>query len=95
MFIESGIIIMLGMMMIFCKLSWKTKLYLLGHPIAVDLAASAAAYIMHGGSLTGGLAAAVAGLMTSAMTSGGRYLFGYIEKHKYFPGAFNMIERIK
>jgi hypothetical protein len=32
------------------------------------------------------MAAAVAGLMTSALTSGGRWAVGYIEKGKYQPG---------
>jgi hypothetical protein len=86
MIIESGIIILLGFLALFVKLPRRTIALFLGFPVVVDLAASILAYILHWGSFTGVMAAAVAGLMTSALTSGGRWAVGYIEKGKYQPG---------
>ena len=69
---------------------------MLGKPLTVDLAASALAYILHFGTFTGVMAAAVAGLMVSAMTTFGRELIGYTVKRngvwEYTPGTFNIFE---
>jgi hypothetical protein len=36
------------------------------------------------------MAATVAGLMTSLMTSGAKRLFGYIDGNRYVPGFLNL-----
>ena len=97
MIIESGVIIFIGLLLLIIKLpKWQIAV-MLGKPLTVDLAASAAAYILHFGTFTGVMAAAVAGLMVSAMTSFGRQLIGYTNKVKgewiYTPGAFNIFEK--
>lgn len=86
MIIESGVIIFLGLLMLGIKLPLKTSLKLLGRPLALDLGVSVVAYILHMGSFSGVMAAAVAGLMCSGFTSTMRYAIGYIEGNKYFPG---------
>lgn len=87
MIIESGVIILLGFLALFVKLPRTTIAKLLGYPLALDLVASVGAYILHWGTFSGVMAAAVAGLMTSALTSFGRWGFGYIERGKYTRGA--------
>ena len=86
MIIESGVIIFLGMLLLGTKLPRKTSLKLLGHPLALDLSVSVLAYIMHYGTFSGIMAAAVAGLMCSGFTSCARYAFGYIKDKRYTPG---------
>lgn len=86
MIIESGVIIFLGMLLLALKLKPRTSLTLLGYPLALDLSVSALAFIMHYGTFSGVMAAAVAGLMCSGFTSFARYAFGYIKDGKYFPG---------
>lgn len=86
MIIESGIIIFLGMLMLAIKLPIKTSLRLLGKPLHVDVTVTAIAYVMHYGTFSGIMAAAVAGFMCSGFTSCARYLFGYIENNIYYPG---------
>ena len=88
MIIESGIIILLGFLFLVAKLRRKTVLYLLGWPLSVDLLGSVLAYVIHFGTFTGVMAAAVAGLMLSACTSIGRWAVGYIENGVYVPGRF-------
>jgi hypothetical protein len=81
MIIESGVIIFIGFLLLMIKLpNWQLA-WLLGHPLKLDLAGSAIAYILHFGTFTGVMAAAVAGLMISAMTTIGRRLIGYTEKY--------------
>lgn len=90
MVIESGMIIFLGMLMLGIKLPLKTSLRLLGHPLALDLSVSVVAYVLHWGSFSGVMAAAVAGLMCSGFTSTARYAIGYIKEGKYYPGIWRL-----
>lgn len=86
MIIESGVIIFLGMLLLGLKLPTKTSLKLLGHPLALDFSVSTVAFLMHSGTFSGVMSAAVAGLLCSGFTSLARHAFGYIEGNKYFPG---------
>lgn len=90
MIIESGVIIFLGLLLLGLKLKVKTSLTLLGYPLALDLVVSVAAYMLHWGTFSGVMAAAVAGLMCSGFTSAARYLFGYIRGGKYYPGIWRI-----
>jgi hypothetical protein len=75
MIIESGIIIFVGFILLMIKLpNWQIAI-LLGKPLQVDFAATVLAYVLHFGTFTGVMAAAVAGLLMSAMT----YSFTEIE----------------
>ena len=95
MIIESGVIIFLGMLLLALKLKAKTSLTLLGYPLALDFGVSALAFIMHYGTFSGVMAAAVAGLMCSGFTSLARYAFGYIKAGKYFPGKIWQLDPAK
>lgn len=86
MIIESGVIIFFGMLLLGIKLPRKVSLKLLGRPLALDLSISVLAYIMHYGTFSGIMAAAVAGLMCSGFTSCARYAFGYIKNNRYHKG---------
>jgi hypothetical protein len=86
MIIESGFIILFGFLALFVKLQRRTLLRLLGYPLAIDLIGSVAAYVIHAGTFSGLIAAAVAGLMLSACTSLGRWSVGYIQNGKYVAG---------
>jgi hypothetical protein len=88
MIIESGVIIFLGMLLLGIKLPPRISLKLLGRPLALDFAVSVIAYILHYGTFSGIMAAAVAGLMCSGFTSIARWLFGYIANGKYKPGRY-------
>ena len=86
MIIESGVIIFFGMLLLGIKLPRRISLRLLGNPLALDLSVSVLAYIMHYGTFSGIMAAAVAGMMCSGFTSVARYAFGYIENKRYHKG---------
>ena len=95
MIIESGVIIFLGMLLLALKLKPRTSLTLLGYPLALDLGVSALAFIMHYGTFSGVMAAAVAGLMCSGFTSAARYAVGYIKSGKYIPGKIWQLDAAK
>jgi hypothetical protein len=100
MIIESGIIIFIGFMLIALKLKHETLLRMLGKPLLVDLTASVIAYVIHFGTFTGVMAAAVAALMMSATISIGRKVFGYIttdayNRPTYYVGSWDLLPDVE
>lgn len=95
MIIESGVIIFFGMLLLGIKLPRRISLKLLGYPLYLDLFVSVLAYIMHYGTFSGIMAAAVAGLMCSGFTSVARYAFGYIKHKTYIQGRIWQLKLTK
>ena len=85
MIIESGVIIFAGLLLLFIKLPRLLALRLLGQPLALDLVVSVVAYILHWGTFSGVMAAAVAGLMCSGFTAVARWAMGYSKGGKAVP----------
>lgn len=90
MIIESGVIIFVGLLLLAIKLPRRVTLRALGRPFALDISVSFIAFIMHYGTFSGVMAAAVAGLMCSGFTALARYLFGYIKNNVYHPGRIKL-----
>jgi nucleoside permease NupC len=88
MIIESGVIIFVGLLLLFVKLPRRISLRLFGYPLALDVAVAILAYALHWGTFSGVMAAAVAGLMASGFTAAGRYFFGHIKGGVHHPGVF-------
>lgn len=94
MIIESGVIVALGLIFLFFKLSWKARLRMLGFPLAMDLATFVLLNWIHAGTFSGVMVAAVGALVCSALISLGRKTFGYIDKGMYIPGRINVFHKI-
>lgn len=75
-----GVIIVLGFAFIAAKLPRGVLLWLLGHDILVDLAVTAVTLWIHWGTMTGLMAAALAGMICSLMTTFGRKLYGFTRR---------------
>lgn len=84
MIIESGVIIFLGPLLLFIKLPKRTALRLLGYPLMLDLVVSTFTLLVHWGTFSGVMAAAVAGLMCSGFTTTAPWLFGWIDRKGLF-----------
>ena len=84
--IEMGLVVAIGLMVTFWKLSWKARLALLSHPLIVDLAVFVLLNWLHWGTYSGVMVAAVGALACSLMLSLGRWLFGYMAAGRYVPG---------
>jgi len=70
MIIESGTIIFIGLLLLFLKLKRPYRRWLLKHSLALDLLVAGIVYALHWGTFSGVMAAATAGLLTSAFTAG-------------------------
>lgn len=95
MIVESGVIVALGLIFMFFKLSWRARLRMLGVPLALDVATFVFLNILHWGTFSGVMVAATGALVCSALISIGRKTVGYIARGVYFPGYFNMIGKLK
>lgn len=95
MIIESGVIVALGLILLFFKLSWKSRLKMLGFPLAMDLIVFIGLNWIHAGTFSGVMVASVGALVCSALISIGRKAVGYISKGLYYRGQINVIDRIK
>jgi nucleoside permease NupC len=74
-----GLVIFAGILLILAKLPRHMSLRLLHHHTLVDIGVTALALWIHWGTMTGLMAAAVAGMCCSLATSGARHLFGWID----------------
>ena len=94
MIIESGVIVFVGLLLMFIKLRWETRLRLFGKPLLLDIVVSVVTLIIHYGTFSGVMAATVAGLMTSGFTSAGRKFFGHIIGRDYFVGVTDVFDKL-
>lgn len=86
----SGIIVFIGVALVFLKLPRLWQLRLLGRPLAVDLVVSSLTLAVHWGTFSGVMAATVAGLLTSAATSVSRRIVGFVRGNGYVPGLLTL-----
>lgn len=85
-----GFIIFAGIAFILIKLPRRMSLWLLGHSAWLDAAVTILTLAVHWGTMTGIMAASMAGLMCALATWGGRKLFGYIKNGCYYRGLFRV-----
>jgi hypothetical protein len=86
--IEMGIVVAVGLMVTFWKLSWRARLIMLSHPLAMDIGVFALLNWIHWGTYSGVMVAAVGALACSLMLSAGRWAFGYMSAGRHVPGRF-------
>lgn len=91
-----GLVIFLGFALMIVKLPMWRICWLLGHSVKLDIGASAFAFVLGMGTMTGVMAAMVAGLLVGMATTILRWLIGYTEYDRqkkdyvYQPGVFNV-----
>jgi hypothetical protein len=82
-----GLIIFIGMMFLILKLPRGVVLWLLGHSLVVDLTVTIFAIAIHWGTMTGLMAAAIAGMCCSVATWLGKKLIGYKINGRIYRGV--------
>lgn len=92
--LEMGIIVALGLIFTFFKMSWKSRLTMLSKPLAMDLFVFVALNVLHWGTFSGIMVAATGALFCSVSISLGRRLFGFIEQGRYVRGFFDISAKI-
>lgn len=84
--LETGIIAGLGLIFTLWKLSWKSKLWVLSHPLLIDVVVFVLLMWLHAGTHSGVMTATVGALMCSMVLGAGRWAIGYIGPIGYVCG---------
>lgn len=92
--LEMGLIVGLGLLVMFAKLGWQGRMRLLSNPLAADIAIFLLLTVLHWGTFSGVMVATVGALFCSIVLSIGRWVFGYVEHGRYVPGVFNVEDRL-
>ena len=88
--LEMGIIVGIGLLVMFAKLSWRNRMRLLSNPLLVDVFVFVFLTVIHWGTFSGLMVAAIGALFCSLTLSVGRWLFGYVEAKRYKPGIVDV-----
>jgi len=75
--IATGFIVFLSLIVMIWRLPKKQVKWLLGHPLYLELPFGVAAYVLHWGTFSGMMAAAVAAICVFFFTQVARILVGY------------------
>jgi hypothetical protein len=92
--IEMGIVVGIGIIVMLARLSWRSKMMLLSNPLVVDVAVCVLLSVMHWGTFSGLMVAAVGALFCSITLSAARWMFGYVASGAYKPGIFNVGDKL-
>lgn len=88
MIVESGVIVFLSLIVLFWRIPMKARLWFLGHPAFLEVPFGLLAYMLHYGTFSGMMAAAVAAIFCFGFVQIGRKAIGYSDKHGYHAGFF-------
>jgi len=88
--LEMGIVVGIGLLVTFVKLSWRNRLRMLSYPLAMDIGIFVMLVFLHWGTYSGVMVATIGALTCSLVLGAGRWMFGYIAKGKYVPGKFTV-----
>lgn len=86
MILESAFLVFIGFLLMFLRLSWKSIFTIAGHPGKVDIFVFVLTYLLHSGTFSGVMVAAIASLLFSGFLSVLRWSCGYISNGFYYPG---------
>jgi hypothetical protein len=84
--IEMGLVVALGLIILYAKTSWRTRLWINSHPVLMDVLVFIGLNALHWGTFSGLMVAAVGALFCSLTISVARKWFGYIDGKVYVPG---------
>ena len=75
MIIESGLIVAAGLLFMFAKMSWAQRMWVLEHPLFMDMLIFIFLNILHWGTFSGVMVAATGSLICSGLITLGRFVF--------------------
>lgn len=93
--LEMGFVVSLGLLVVLAKLPWRHKMWCISHPVFMDSIVFVMLTTVHWGTFSGVMVATVGALFTSIVLSIARWLYGHVDGTKYFPGVFNVGEKLR
>jgi hypothetical protein len=93
--IEMALLVAAGLLIIFSRLSWRNRIKVLSHPLAVDLCVFVLLTVLHWGTFSGVMIASISAFFVSCILTVGRRAFGYYVNGSYRHGWLNMEHKLK
>jgi len=82
-----GLVVFIGLVMIFWDLNPVTKARLMGSPLIIHIVVIGSGLMIHGGSADGAMAAISSGVFSALYVRYQRRMNGYIKGGAWYPGA--------
>lgn len=92
--LELGVLVAAGLIVTFAKLPWKWRLWMLSHPVFMDILIFAALTLVHWGTFSGVMVAGIGAMFCSLTLSAGRWAFGHVEDGTYIRGHFDIAHKL-
>lgn len=93
--LEMGIVVSLGLLVVLAKLSWRMKMWVISHPVFMDVAVFIFLTAVHWGTFSGVMIATVGALFTSIVLSAARWAVGHVVDNTYYPGVWNVVDKLR
>ena len=92
--LEMGILVALGFLVMLAKLPWRSKLWVLSHPLLMDAITFILLRVIHWGTFSGVMVASIGALFCSLMLAAGRRFVGYYDAGRYVRGFFDVSRKL-
>jgi hypothetical protein len=92
--IEMGILVGIGLLVTLVKMSWSMRMWMLSHPVLLDILIMTILMLIHWGTFSGIMVATFGTLTCSLTLSAARKLYGYRDATGYVPGFFNVADKL-
>lgn len=92
--IEMGIIVAFGLLIMLAKMSWRWKMRVISNPLLIDLCIFCILTVIHWGTFSGVMVAAVGALMCSVVLSIARKVVGHIDSGVYVRGYVDVSTKL-
>ncbi len=93
--IEMGIVVSLGLLVMLIKLPWRHRMWIISHPVLMDVTVFVGLTAIHWGTFSGVMVAAVGALFTSIVLGAAKWLFGHCVGSTYHPGKFDVSNKLR
>lgn len=93
--LENGILVALGLIVVLARVGWRTKLWMVSNALIVDIVIFFFFTLVHWGTFSGVMVASIASLFCSITLSCGKWLLGSVKDNRYYPGVFNVINKLR
>lgn len=84
--LEMGIVVALGLIVLYARMSWRARIWINSHPLLMDILVFIFLNVLHWGTFSGLMVAAVGALFCSMTISLARKWIGYRANGRYVPG---------
>lgn len=93
--LENGLLVALGLIVVMVRANWRVKMWMVSNALIVDIVIFIFFTLVHWGTFSGVMVASIASLFCSVTLSCGKWLVGHVKDNRYYPGVFNVINRLR